>query len=60
MAFRSLSSLIPTADELLSLDEERLAMVLLIHLKSYESQPGNPVFQHGMLSQSKTSQLLKG
>jgi hypothetical protein len=35
MPLRSLSSLIPTAGELLALELEELAMVLLIHLKSY-------------------------
>lgn len=48
MAFRSLSSFIPTADELLSFDLPRLGRILLLHLKSYEGL--NTVFQNGRLN----------
>lgn len=48
MALRSLSSFIPTADELLTLDLPRLGGILLLHLKSYEGL--NSVFQNGRLN----------
>jgi hypothetical protein len=48
MALRFLSSLIPTADELLALDLPRLGGILLLHLKSYEGL--NTVFQNGRLN----------
>jgi hypothetical protein len=48
MTLRSLSSFIPTADELLALDLPRLAGILLLHLKSYEGL--NTVFQNGRLN----------
>jgi len=52
MQFRPLSLLVPTAAELLSLEVEELAGVLLIHLKSYEAIPSNSVYQNGLLSPS--------
>jgi hypothetical protein len=51
MAFRSLSSLVPTADELLSLDVGALGVILLTHLKNYEGGGGS-VHQNGLYSQS--------
>ena len=48
MTFRSLSSFLPTADELLGLDLSRLGGILLLHLKSYEGL--NTVFQNGRLN----------
>lgn len=48
MALRPLSSLIPTADELLRLDLPRLGRILLLHLKSYEGL--NTVLQNGRLN----------
>jgi hypothetical protein len=49
--YRSLVSLVPKADDLLNLDIAALGTILLTHLKSYESQPGNSVYQNGLLSQ---------
>jgi TIR domain len=49
MPFRSLSSFIPSADELLALDLPSLGRILLLHLKSYEGL--NTVFQNGRLNQ---------
>lgn len=48
MAVRSLSSFIPTADELLQMDLPRLGRILLLHLKSYEGV--NTVMQNGRLN----------
>src|SRR5258708_5174377 len=48
MALRSLSSFIPAAAELLSLDLPRLGGILLLHLKSYEGL--HTVFQNGRLN----------
>src|SRR5438128_421496 len=48
---RSLSSLVPNAVDLLALEVEELAGVLLIHLKSYEGVSGNPVYQNGLISE---------
>jgi uncharacterized protein (TIGR02391 family) len=50
MAFRSLSSLVPKADDMLSLEVEELAGVLLVHLNSYEGLSGNSISQHGAIS----------
>jgi hypothetical protein len=53
--YRPLSSLVPTADELLKLEVKALGNILLTHLKSYEGVAGNtvyPVYQNGLLSQS--------
>ncbi|MGA3026192.1 MAG: hypothetical protein ABSF98_15605 [Bryobacteraceae bacterium] len=53
MVFRSLSSLVPKAADLLALDVGKLAVeVLLVHLISYKDQPGNSVYQHGKFCQS--------
>jgi len=49
MPYRALSSLIPTADELLAMDMESLGPIFLTHLKSYEGVSGNTVFQNGKL-----------
>jgi uncharacterized protein (TIGR02391 family) len=51
MMYRALSSLIPDAKALLSLEVEELAGVLLVHLKSYEGVSGNSVYQNGLISQ---------
>jgi len=48
--YRSLSSLVPNAADLLGLEVEELAGVLLIHLNSYEGVSGNTVYQHGGIS----------
>jgi hypothetical protein len=48
MALRHLSSFMPTADGLLTLDLPRLGGFLLLHLKSYEGL--NTVFQNGHLN----------
>jgi uncharacterized protein (TIGR02391 family) len=50
--FRSLSSLVPNATDLLALEVEELAGVLLMHLNSYEGVHGNSVYQNGQISQS--------
>ena len=52
MAFRSLSSLVPNAVDLLALEVPELAGMLLIHLKSYEGMHGNAVYQNGLLNQT--------
>jgi len=49
--FRTLSSLVPNAVDLLALEVEELAGVLLIHLKSYEGVHGNSVFQNGLIGE---------
>jgi hypothetical protein len=48
--YRSLSSLVPSASDLLALEVEELAGVLLMHLNSYERVSGNSVYQHGSIS----------
>ena len=48
--FRSLSSLVPNAADLLSLEVEELAGVLLIHLNSFGGVSGNAVYQHDSIS----------
>ncbi|MCC6362204.1 MAG: hypothetical protein IT165_01695 [Bryobacterales bacterium] len=48
--YRSLSSLVPNAADLLGLEVEELAGVLLMHLNSYEGVSGNTVYQHGGIS----------
>lgn len=48
---QSLSSLVPSAADLLNLEVEELAGVLFIHLLSYESVSSNSVYQGGLLSQ---------
>lgn len=50
MAYRSLSSLVPKAEDLLALEVEELAGVLLIHLNSYEGVYGNSIYQNGAIS----------
>jgi hypothetical protein len=57
MALRFLSSLIPTADELLALDLPSLGRILLIHLKSYEGL--NTVYQNGRLSRDYFMAMLE-
>lgn len=49
--YSSLSSLVPSAADLLALEVEELAGVLLTHLKSYEGVPNNTVYQNGLISQ---------
>jgi hypothetical protein len=46
----SLSSLIPNADDLLVLDVEEVAGVLLAHLNSCGQSSGNSVVQQGLIS----------
>jgi uncharacterized protein (TIGR02391 family) len=48
--YRSLSSLVPNVADLLALEVEELASVLLTHLNSYEGLSGNSVNQHGRVS----------
>jgi len=57
MAFRSLSSFLPTADELLRLDLPRLGEILLVHLKSYEGQ--GQVYQNGLLNRGYLLAMLE-
>jgi hypothetical protein len=59
MAFRSLSSLVPNASNLLDLEVEELAGVLLAHLNSYEGMAGNSVYQNGLLCQSNFMSALE-
>ena len=47
----SLSSLVPNADDLLALEVEEVAGVLLAHLNSYSDDSGNTVVQRGQISQ---------
>ena len=51
MPHLSLSSLIPRAEDLLALEVEELAGVLLIHLSSHEGLPENSVYQHGSIGE---------
>jgi hypothetical protein len=57
MALRPLSSFVPTADGLLTLDLTRLGGILLLHLKSYEGL--NTVFQNGRLNQDNFIAMLE-
>src|ERR1700720_2821527 len=50
--YRSLSSFVPDAADILSLEVEELAGVLLMHLNSYEGVYGNSVYQNGLISQT--------
>jgi uncharacterized protein (TIGR02391 family) len=50
--FRPLSSFVPDAADILSLEVEELAGVLLMHLNSYEGMYGNSVYQNGLISQT--------
>jgi hypothetical protein len=45
--YQSHSSLVPDASDLLALEVEELARVLLAHLNSYEGIVGNSVCQNG-------------
>jgi hypothetical protein len=58
MAYRSLSSLVPTADELLAMDMQHLGPVLLTHLKGYDGMAGNTVYQNGRISRGNLIGLL--
>lgn len=49
--YRSLSSLVPNAADILALEVEELAGVLLMHLNSSEGTTGNWVYQHGGILQ---------
>jgi len=53
--YRSLSSLVPNASDLLKLEVEELAGVLLAHLNSYENASG-PVVQRGVVQYGRVSQ----
>jgi hypothetical protein len=57
MAFRPLSSFLPTAKELLRLDLPRLGEILLAHLRSYEGR--NTVYQNGLLNQGYLLAMLE-
>ena len=57
MTLRSLSSFIPSPDELLTLDLPRLGGILLLHLKSYEGL--NTVFQNGRLNRGYFTAMLE-
>jgi uncharacterized protein (TIGR02391 family) len=50
MAYRSLSSLVPQAEDLLALEVEELAGVLLIHLNGYEGLSANTINQQSGIS----------
>ena len=43
----SRSSLVPKATDLLGIEVEELAGVLLVHLNSYEGVSGKSIHQHG-------------
>ncbi len=47
----SLPSLVPNADDLLALDMEEVAGVLLTHLLSYGNNSGDGIVNHGKISQ---------
>ncbi len=49
--YTSLSSIVPNADDLLALEVEEVAGVLLSHLNSRGSDSGNSVVQRGSISQ---------
>jgi hypothetical protein len=57
MPFRSLRSLLPTADELLQQDLPALGAILLTHLKSYEGL--NTVYQHAGLNRGYFRAMLE-
>ena len=46
--YRSLSSLVPKAEDLLNFDVDELGNILLTHLKSHDGQSGNSVYQNGL------------
>ena len=48
--YRSLSSLVPNSADLLSLEVEHLAGVLLTHLNSHEGVTNDSVYQHGRIN----------
>src|ERR1700733_6080509 len=48
--YHSLSSLVPNAADLLTLEVEELAGVLLVHLSSYKSLSGNSVYQYSVIN----------
>src|SRR5262245_3491255 len=50
MAYRDLSDIVPSADDLLSLELEELGGVLLEHLNSSDGSPGSSVFQNRLVS----------
>jgi hypothetical protein len=56
--YRSLSSLVPNAADLLALDLSELGRVLLVHLKSFESMHNNTVYQNGLISQKNFIDML--
>jgi len=58
--YRSLSSLVPNAADLLDLEVEELAGVLLTHLNSYEGVSGNSVYQNGRIGQPALSPCRAG
>ena len=49
--YAPLSSLVPNADDLLALEVEEVAGVLLIHLNSYGNDSGTSVVQQGRINQ---------
>ena len=58
--YTRLSSLIPSADDLLALDVEELAGVLLTHLNSCGISSGDSVVQNGLISQHNFLRNLEG
>jgi uncharacterized protein (TIGR02391 family) len=58
--YTSLSSLVPSADDLLALDVEELAGVLLTHLNSCGINSGDSVVQNGLISQHNFLRNLEG
>ena len=51
----SISSLVPKADDLLALEIEEVASILLVHLNSYVDGGGpetSGIYQHGVLNRS--------
>jgi uncharacterized protein (TIGR02391 family) len=51
MKYTSIVSLVPNPDDLLALEVEELAGILLIHLNSYGNQGGGGVVNQGLISQ---------
>src|ERR1035438_2393294 len=50
MAYQSLSSLVPDADDLLKLEPEELAGVLLVHLNCCEGLSGSSIYQQDAIN----------
>src|SRR6266446_6913386 len=51
--YRSLSSFVPNAADLLTLQVEELAGILFAHLNSFQGVTNNSVYQNGLISQNE-------